>query len=131
MTSALSALLPLLGRVLLAVLFLYSGYTKFAGMGRTAAAIAGHGLPYATAAAYVAAAAEVLGGLAIVVGAKTRLVALLFVAYLAIVTYVFHWHPALRGDHQQLLNVLKNAGLAGGMFVLAAHGPGPASVDRG
>jgi putative oxidoreductase len=130
MNGALAALAPLLGRVLLAGLFLYSGYTKFAAIGRAAAAIAGHGLPYATVGAYAAAAAEVLGGLALVLGAKTRIVALLFIVYLAIVTYVFHWHPALRGDHQQLLNVLKNAGLAGGMFLLAAHGAGPASIDR-
>jgi putative oxidoreductase len=131
MSGALAAVGPLLGRLLLAGLFLYSGYSKFTSMGRTAAAIAGHGLPYATAGAYAAAIAEVLGGVALVLGAKTRAVSLLFVVYLIVVTYVFHWHPALRGDHQQLLNVLKNASIAGGMFVLASHGPGPASVDRG
>ena len=126
----LSALGPLLGRIMLSGLFLYSGYTKFSMMGRTAAAIAGRGIPYATAAGYIAASAELLGGVALVLGLKTRAVALLFVLYLVLVTWFFHWHPALRGDHQQLLNVLKNAGLAGGMILLATHGPGPASVDR-
>jgi putative oxidoreductase len=130
-SGALAALGPLLGRLMMAALFLYSGYGKFVAMGRTAAAVAGHGLPYATAGAYVAAFAEVLGGLALALGVKTRAVALLFVVYLVAVTYVFHWHPALRGDHQQLLNVLKNASIAGGLFLLATHGPGPASVDRG
>ena len=130
MSGALAAIGPLVGRVLLAGLFLYSGYSKFTAMGRTAAAIAGHGLPYATTGAYIAAIAEVLGGVALLLGIKARAVALLFVVYLVAVTYVFHWHPAMRGDHQQLLNVLKNASIAGGMFLLATHGPGPASVDR-
>lgn len=131
MRGALAALGPLAGRLLLAAIFLYSGYGKVVNVGRTAASIAGHGLPFATAGAYAAAAVELLGGMALVLGAKTRAAALLLVAYLLVVTYFYHWHPALRGDHQQLLNVMKNAGLAGGMLLLAAHGPGPASVDRG
>jgi putative oxidoreductase len=131
MTNALAALGPLLGRLLLAGIFLYSGYTKFGAVGRTAAAVAGRGLPYATAGAYVAATCEVLGGIALVLGVKTRPVALLFVVYLVIVTWLFHFHPAVRGDHVQLLNTLKNAAIGGGMLVLASHGPGPASVDRG
>ncbi len=131
MTNALAALGPLLGRLLLSGLFLYSGYSKFTAIGRTAAAIAGRGLPYASAAAYVAAGAEMLGGLALVLGAKTRVVALLLVVYVAAVSYVFHWHPALRGDHAQLIQLLKNASIVGGLLVLASHGPGRASVDRG
>jgi putative oxidoreductase len=129
--NAWAALGPLVARLLLSSIFLYSGWTKLTAIGRAAAAIAGHGLPFATAGAYVAGIAEVLGGLALVLGLKARAASVAFVLYLVIVTYVFHWHPALRGDRQQLVNVLKNAAIAGGMLLLASHGPGPASVDRG
>jgi putative oxidoreductase len=129
--NALAALGPLVARLLLSSIFLYSGWTKLTATGRAAAAIAGHGLPFATAGAYVAGIAEVLGGVALVLGLKARAASIAFVVYLVIVTYVFHWHPAWHGDRQQLLNVLKNAAIAGGMLLLANHGPGPASVDRG
>ncbi|MFL5261643.1 MAG: DoxX family protein [Anaeromyxobacteraceae bacterium] len=131
MNDALAMLGPLAGRLLLAGIFLFSGWMKLTATGRAAAAIAGHGLPYATAGAYVAGVAEVVGGLALVLGLKTRAASIAFVVYLVIVTYVFHWHPALRGDRAQLANVLKNAAIAGGMLLLASHGPGRASIDRG
>lgn len=127
----MNAVGPLVARVLLAVIFLYSGWTKVIAPGRAAAAVAGHGLPYASAGAWVAAAAEILGGLALVLGLKTRLAAVGLLVYLLVVSYVFHWHPALRGDQAQIIQLLKNAGLVGGMLLLAAHGPGSASVDRG
>jgi putative oxidoreductase len=126
-----AALGPLAARLMLSSIFLYSGWMKLTATGRAAAAIAGHGLPFATASAYAAGVAEVVGGLALVLGLKTRAASIGFVIYLAIVTYVFHWHPALRGDRAQLLNLLRNAAIAGGMLLLASHGPGPASVDRG
>ncbi len=130
MTNALAALGPLVGRLLLSGLFLYSGYSKFTAIGRTAAAIAGRGLPYATALAYAAGTLEVALAVLVAVGLRARAAALAGVAYVALVTWLFHWHPALRGDHAQLLQVLKNAGLAGGLLLLASFGPGPASIDR-
>jgi putative oxidoreductase len=129
--AALAALGPLLGRLLLAAIFFYSGYQKFAATGRAASSIAGHGLPYATAAAYAAGAFELAAGLLVALGLKARAASVALVVYLVVVTYLFHWHPAMRGDHAQMLQVLKNAGLAGGFLLLASHGPGPASIDRG
>jgi len=130
MSGLLAALGPLAGRVLLAAIFLYSGWMKLTVTGRVAASIAGRGIPFATTAAYVAGGAEILGGLALVLGLKARLASLGLVLYLVVVTYFFHLQPALRGEHAQILNLLKNAGLAGGLLLLASHGPGPASVDR-
>ncbi len=131
MSAALATLGPLLGRLLLSAIFAYSGYQKFAATGRAASSIAGHGLPFATAGAYAAGAFELTVALLLALGLKARGAALAAVGYLLVVSWVFHWHPALRGDHGQMLQLLKNAGLAGGMLLLASHGPGNASVDRG
>ncbi len=131
MRAALATLGPLLGRLLLSCIFFYSGYQKFASTGRAASSIAGHGLPFATAAAYAAGAFELAVALFVALGLKARGAALAALAYLVVVSWIFHWHPALRGDHGQMLQLLKNAGLAGGMLLLASHGPGSASIDRG
>jgi putative oxidoreductase len=129
--AAISTLAPLLGRILLSTVFFYSGYQKFAAIGRAASSIAGHGLPFATAAAYAAGAFELAVAVLIVLGLRARAAALAALVYLVVVSWIFHWHPALRGDHGQMLQLLKNAGIAGGMLLLASHGPGNASVDRG
>jgi putative oxidoreductase len=131
MTAAFATLGPLLGRLLLSGIFFYSGYQKFASPGRAAAIIAGHGLPSATAVAYAAGAFELTVAVLLALGLKARAAALAALGYLLVVSWLFHWHPALRGDHGQMLQLLKNAGLAGGMLLLASHGPGTASLDRG
>ncbi len=130
MSRALAALGPLVARVLLAAVFASAGWHKFAAPGRTASSIAGRGLPFATSLAYVAATVELAAALLVVLGVRVRLVSLAVVVYLALVTYLFHFHPALRGDYAQMVHLLKNAGLAGGFLLLALHGPGPASIDR-
>lgn len=130
MAPSLAALGPLIGRLLLSAIFLYSGFQKFAATGRAASSIAGRGLPYATAGAYAAGAFELTAALLLVFGLKARHVALAAFAYLVFVSWLFHWHPAMRGDHAQMLQLLKNAGIAGGMLLLASHGPGSMSLDR-
>ncbi len=131
MAPTLAALGPLAGRFLLSAVFFYSGFQKFAATGRAASSIAGRGLPFATAGAYAAGAFELTAALLLVLGLKVRPAALAAFAYLALVSFLFHWHPAMRGDHTQLLQLLKNAGIAGGLLLLASHGPGPTSLDRG
>lgn len=130
MPQLLAALGPLFGRLLLSGIFFYSGFQKWTATGRAASAIAGHGLPFATAGAYAAGAFELAAAVLLALGLKARAAALACVVYLAIVSWIFHWHPALRGDHAQLLQLFKNAGIMGGLMLLASHGPGTASVDR-
>jgi putative oxidoreductase len=131
MQRALATVGPLLGRVLLSGVFLYSGYLKFVATGRAASSLAGRGFPYATPAAYAAGTFEVVAALLLVFGLRARAAAWAVVLYLALVTYLFHLPGALRGDVAQTLQLLKNAGLAGGMLLIATHGPGPFSADRG
>ena len=131
MSPTLAALGPLVSRLLLSAVFFYSGYQKFAATGRAASSIAGRGLPFATAGAYAAGAFELTAALLLVFGLKARPAALAAFGYLVFVSFLFHWHPAMRGDHAQILQLLKNAGIAGGMLLLASHGPGTMSLDRG
>lgn len=131
MAAFLATLGPLAGRLLLAAIFAFSGYQKFAAHGRAASSIAGHGLPFASASAYAAGVLELAIALLLSLGLRARAAALGAFAYLLVVSWVFHWQPALRGDPGQLIQLLKNLGLAGGMLLLATHGPGSASIDRG
>ncbi len=130
MSAALAALGPLAGRLLLSLMFFYSGYTKFAFTGRAASSITGQGLPFATLGAYGAGVFELLAAALMALGLKTRAASLAAFAYLVLVTWLFHWHPALRGDRVQVLHLFKNGAMAGGLLLLASFGPGPASVDK-
>jgi putative oxidoreductase len=130
MARLIAAAVPLLGRLLLCAVFAYSGYQKLLSPGRAASSLAGRGLPLATTLAYLAGVFELAAGLLLALGLKARPAALATACYLVVVTWLFHWQPALRGDHGQLLHLLKNAGLAGGLLYVLAFGAGPASIDR-
>jgi putative oxidoreductase len=131
MQRFLTSLGPLVARVLLSGIFAYSGWQKLTATGRSAASITGRGLPYATALAYTAGALELAGALLLVLGLKTRAAGMALALYVVAASWLFHLYPALRGDHVQMLHLLKNAGLVGGLVLLALHGAGTASVDRG
>ena len=131
MQRFLAALTPLLGRLLVAALFLWSGWSKVSGPAVAAGRITGRGLPFGTAGAIAAGVLELAAGAALVIGFRTRVAALALVPYLVAVTWLFHWGPAAAGDAGQLVQVLKNGAIAGALLLLAAHGPGPASLDRG
>ncbi len=131
MARFLAAAGPLLGRWLLSLIFLVAGYQKFAFPGRAARLIVGRGLPFATPGVYAGGAFELAMGVLLVLGLKARAAAVATVLYLAVVTWLFHWHGAMRGDAAQMQQVLKNLGVAGGLLLLASFGPGPASIDRG
>lgn len=125
--------LAMIGRVLLAVMFVYSGFGKLSGFEGTVGYIAGKGLPMPQVLAAIAVAIELLGGIALIIGFKTRLVALAFAIFLIVITPIFHnfWDaPAAQAMDQQI-NFMKNLTILGGMLVLAAFGPGRFSADKG
>ena len=126
-------LLAMIGRVLLAVMFVYSGFGKLSGFEGTAGYIASKGLPMPQVLAAIAVAIELLGGIALIVGFKTRLVALAFAVFLIVITPIFHnfWNAPEAQAMNQQLNFMKNLTILGGMLVLAAFGPGRFSADKG
>ena len=122
----------LLGRVALVVIFLMSGVQKFMDIGGVAGMLASKGLPAPSALAVLAAATEVGGGLLILIGWQTRLVALALMAFTLIAAYFFHdfWHmPPGAEQTDNMIHALKNVSIAGGFLLLAGSGAGRFSVD--
>ena len=121
----------LAGRILIAVIFLISGFFKVGGYAQIVAYATAVHLPAPGVAIAAAAAVELAGGLAILVGFKTRFAAWLLFLYLIPVTYVFHNFWAVQGQEQQMqmVNFLKNVAIMGAMLVLSVNGAGSYSVD--
>jgi putative oxidoreductase len=122
---------PLVGRVLIALIFVLSGFSKFTDTAGTAGYIASKGLPIASVLAVVAGVVEIAGAASVIVGFKTRWGALLLAAYLIPVTLIFHNPAGLEGMAAQMAKVefMKNLAIFGGLLAIAALGPGPLSLD--
>ena len=123
--------LSLVGRLLLALLFLPAGISKISGFAGTAGYIASKGLPLPEVGAAIAILVEVLGGLALIAGFGTRVAALVLAVFTLAASVFFHnyWGvPAEQAFVQQLM-FFKNIAVVGGLLVLAAHGAGAWSVD--
>lgn len=112
-----------IGRVLLSVIFILSGISKIMDWQGTAAYMGAQGLPWVPLLLGLAAAVEILGGIAVLVGWYARWAAWLLFLYLIPVTVVFHSFWALTGAEQQtqLVNFLKNLSIMGGLLLVAAY----------
>ena len=114
----------LVGRILLATIFVVSGLGKVTQYAGTQDYMAAHGVPGALLPVVIA--VEVLGALAIVVGFRVRIAAVLLALFTVAAAFLFH---NVAGDEVQQILLLKNFAIAGGFLVLAAHGAGEWSVD--
>lgn len=123
--------LIVIGRVLLALMFILAGYGKLTAIEGTAGYIASGGLPFATALAVIVGLLELVGGLAIAVGFQARWAALALGLFTLVASVLFHKFWAVPADQAfvQQLMFMKNLSVAGGLFTLAAFGAGPVSVD--
>jgi len=122
-----NALLPFVGRLLLAAIFLVSAFGKLAAPGPTQGFIASVGLPL-PALSYVAAVViELGGGLMLLIGYRTRLSATVLAAFSIVSAFVFHHALA---DQNQLFHFLKNLAMAGGLVQVMAFGAGSLSLDN-
>lgn len=132
MPDSLKIPLVVVGRVLLALMFILSGFDKLGNIEGTAGYIASGGLPFGSVLAVVVGLLELVGGLAIAVGFQARWAALalgLFTIAAALLFHKFWAVPAEQAFMQQLM-FMKNLSIAGGMFIVAALGAGPASFDN-
>jgi putative oxidoreductase len=116
--------LNLAGRILLSVIFIISGYGKIGGYAATAAMMASKGIPGELLPLVIL--LELGGGIAIVLGFQTRLVALALALFCIVSGVIFHFQP---GVQAQMINFMKNIGLAGGFLVLAQAGAPWLSID--
>jgi putative oxidoreductase len=123
----------LLGRVLIAMLFVPSGWGKIAGFSGLVGYIGSKGVPLPEVCAAIAIAAELGLGLLLLVGFKTRWVALLLALFVIVITPIFHnfWAMPEAQVMAQKMNFFKNFAIAGGLLGLAAFGGGAFSIDGG
>ena len=131
MISSLINPFTLLGRILLAALFIPAGISKISGFAGTAGYIASKGLPLPEVGVVIAIAVEVLAGLALLFGFGTRFAALALALFTLAATFIFHNYWTMPADQamMQQLMFMKNIAVVGGLLVLAAHGAGRFSVD--
>ena len=131
MFNSLQNPLALIGRVMLALIFITSGFGKIGGFEGTAGYIASRGLPLASLVAALTILVELGGGLAVVFGFLTRWAALALAIFSVLAGLIFHAYWAVPADQvmSMQINFWKNISIAGGFLVLAAFGPGAISVD--
>ncbi|HSV20806.1 MAG TPA: DoxX family protein [Casimicrobiaceae bacterium] len=123
----------LVGRILLAVLFIWSGFGKLTGFEGVVGGIAAKGLPMPTILAAIAVAIELGGGILLALGWRTRWVALAMALFLIVITPIYHdfWNATGAAVTGQKVNFMKNLCILGGMLMVFALGPGRYSLDRG
>jgi len=123
----------LLGRILLALMFLIAGIGKIgAGFAGTVGYIGSVGLPMPQVLAVGAIIVEIVGAVALIVGWKTRWAALALALFTVAAALLFHNYWAMPANQQMMQQIIfmKNLAVAGGLLMLAIAGPGAWSIDR-
>ena len=124
--------LALLGRILLAALFVPAGFGKISGFEGTVGYIGSVDLPLPALGAIAAIVVELGLGLLLLVGFKTRISAIVLAVFTVAAAVFFHNYWALPADKAFVNQLMfwKNIGIAGGLLAFAAFGAGRFSIDK-
>ena len=114
------------GRLLIAALFLISGLGKIAAHALTQGYIASAGLPSPLLAYLVAIVIEVGGGILLILGYKSRIVASVMAVFTVAAALGFHRNFV---DQNAMVHFLKNISITGGLLQIVALGAGTFSID--
>ena len=124
--NVVTTIVPALGRVMISIIFVLSGLSKFAAPAMTIGYIQSVGLPLPSLSYGIATFIEIVGGITLLLGYRTRIAAgALFVFTLA-AAVSFHNHF---GDQNQFIHFFKNIAIAGGLLHVIAFGGGRVSLD--
>ena len=114
-----------IGRLFLSMIFIFSGFTKITGYAATQGYMESMGVPGMLLPLVIA--VELLGGIAILLCFKARLVAILMAGFSVVSALLFHQFWI---DESQMNPFMKNIAMAGGFLMIFAHGAGAYSIDR-
>ncbi len=117
--------ISLLGRILLAAIFILAGVQKITGYADTAGWMGSMGVPGALLPLVII--LEIGGGLAVLLGFMSRWAALALAAFTLLAALLFHFNFA---DQIQSIMFMKNLAIAGGLLLLYVYGPGAYAVRR-
>lgn len=120
----MTGIIQLIGRVMMAIIFVLAGLGKIQDPAGTAGYMQSAGLPGILL--WPTIALEVLGGLALAIGYKTRYAAFALAIFSVVAAAVFHRNFA---DQMQMIMFLKNIAMAGGLLLLAVGGSTAFSID--
>ena len=125
-SNSTQGVLPLVGRILVATIFILSGLSKIGAPTATQGYIAAMGLPAPLLAYIGAIVMELGGGLLLLAGYRTKVVAAALAVFSIVTAFVFHHALA---DQNQMIHFLKNLAMAGGLLQFVAYGAGRISLD--
>ena len=113
------------GRILLALMFVTSGFSKISGYAATQGYMEAMGVPGVLLPLVIA--VELLGGLAVMLGWHTRVAAFLLAGFSLLSALLFH---ANFGDQMQMIMFMKNISIAGGFLMIVSLGGGAYALDN-
>ena len=118
---------PALGRVMIAIIFIMSGFGKITDFAGSVGYAESVGMPMPQVGIAIAILIEFFGGILLVVGFKTRWVAAAIAVFSIAAAIMFHTNFA---DQMQMINFWKNVAIAGGLLQIVYFGAGPLSLDN-
>ena len=121
----MSNFMDFIGRLLISALFLFSAYNKVLSIDGTMGWMEEFGIPGLLL--YPAIALEIILPLLIIIGYKAKLSAGLLAIFCILTAFIFHYDFT---EQMQIIDFLKNIGLAGGFLFIVANGTKEWSVDR-
>jgi putative oxidoreductase len=116
----------LIGRILYAAMLLLFGYGKIIAFSATAGYMSSLGLPLPSLATFIAIIVEIGGGLLLLIGYQTRLVAFGLAIYVLVTAFIGHFQLS---DLNQFQHFMKNIAIVGGSLAFVAFGAGAYSLD--
>ncbi|MCH6564490.1 MAG: DoxX family protein [Proteobacteria bacterium] len=114
----------LVGRALIAIVFIMAGYSKIGGYEGTQGYMESVGVPGFLLPAVIA--VELLAGIAVLVGYQTKIAALLLGGFTFLSAVIFH---SDFGQQMQMILFMKNLAISGAFLLLFIHGPGQWAIN--
>ncbi len=120
-----------ISRAFIALLFIFTGFTKITGFEGVSAMMGGAGIPAPGLFLVGAILIELIGGLMLLVGYKVRLASVALLIFMVPTTIIFHAANinATPAGQMEIIGTLKNLAIMGGLLIMAVSGAGAYSVD--